>query len=161
MKPVIVGLCAIAAACQDHTRAFTDAEMEELKAEHPGMTEACLGRLRRDGLVAWPARADECFRMQSARHWHGLMGRGFELSRFCPAPASDCDYYSPGETIWMSSSPSAHWPSAVEAVGGVYEVDFIGRRTELPGHFGHQSGYRYEMVVDRVISVKEWTASAK
>ena len=46
-------------------------------------------------------------------------------------------------------------------MGGVYVIDFIGRRTLYPGHYGHMGGWNEEVLVDRIFSIKQIKAPPK
>lgn len=95
---------------------------------------------------------DECFRMDPPRRWKGLWRDEFEGSRFCPAPATRCDFNMPGDLIWLNPERV----SRKEPDGGLYAVEFIGRRTAVKGRFyGHLGGSDYELIVDRFISMKQ------
>lgn len=133
--------------------------MREIRAAYPGMTDACLRKLRWGGIEAMPVATEQCFRMAPAERWRGLWARDFELSRFCPAPARECSYHSPGQQIWLSFSSELSGAEQLPG-GGVYALDFIGRKTADRGHFGHLSMYEHEMVVDRMTSMKQIEAQS-
>lgn len=90
---------------------------------------------------------DECYKMDQPRRWRGVWRNEFEGSRFCPAPAKKCSMSSPGEMIWLDVSKS---PDQT-----LYEVDFIGRRTAVKGRYGHMGGFDHELIVDRMISMRQ------
>ena len=91
---------------------------------------------------------DRCVKMSPEQHWRGVWRNDFEGSRFCPEPATTCDHKTPGERIWLSGTPG-------QPQGGLYQMDFMGRRTMYKGPYGHMGGSDQELVVDRVISMKE------
>ena len=37
---------------------------------------------------------------------------------------------------------------------GLYRIEFIGRRTKVPGYFGHLNTYEHMVIVDRLISIR-------
>jgi len=39
--------------------------------------------------------------------------------------------------------------------GALYAVEFVGRRTAVPGHYGHMGASDYELIVDRFISLNQ------
>jgi hypothetical protein len=82
-----------------------------------------------------------------------LWGQAFELSRFCPAPARQCTYDTPGEEIWLSFAPNVRRPKMDEVE--LRAIEFVGRETLDRGHFGHLGGYDREIIVDRIISLNE------
>ena len=115
-----------------------------------GRVAPCMPR-KQDGWVEIPTA--RCVQMQPPQRWRGLMYADFEISRFCPAPATVCGYGGKRPAIWMSG--------ALRHGLGLYEVELVGRRTVYPGSFGHLSDYDYELVVDRFISTKAIPAEAK
>jgi hypothetical protein len=90
---------------------------------------------------------DQCFKMDPPRRWQGVWRNEFEGSRFCPAPAKKCSYYSPGDRIWLDAQKR---PDET-----LYAVDFVGRRTAVKGRYGHIGGSDYELIVDRMISIRQ------
>jgi hypothetical protein len=98
-----------------------------------------------------PTETEQCFRMEPPRRWMGLWRNEFEGSRFCPAPASRCDFGAPGDDIWLDTRRA----TKREPDGALYAVELIGRRTAFRGHHGHMGGSNLELIVDRFISIKE------
>jgi hypothetical protein len=94
---------------------------------------------------------DKCYKMDPQQHWRGLWRDQFEGSRFCPEPAANCQYNTPGDVIWLD----AERVSRKEPDGALYAVEFIGRRTAVKGHYGHMGGSDYELIVDRFISLDQ------
>jgi hypothetical protein len=131
---------------------YTDAEMQKFRNGTPRLTEACLDKIQKGGIEAL-SEQDECYEMLPAARWRGLWRNDFEGSLFCPAPAKECTNGSSGEAIWLEFKSR---PAAVrEALpGGLYEVDFIGRRT-AHGDGMVAAGYAQDMVVDRLISMRK------
>lgn len=125
------------------------AEVQAIVRANPGMTNACIAAIRRRGLAAMPVDTERCFRMDPARRWTGLWRRGFEVSRFCPAPATACTRGDGG--IWISGVRRRD-----EAAGrsGLFSITFIGRRTAVAGAHGHLNAFRHEIVVDRMIALR-------
>lgn len=125
---------------------------EQIRAALPGITDECVERLQSDDTRSPPT--DQCFEMQEPRPWRGLWRNVFEGSRFCPEPARECGHDTPGERIWLTFSE--HLPqSGFDDFGGLYEMEFVGRRTLNRGHHGHFSQYYHALVVDRVTSMRE------
>jgi len=89
---------------------------------------------------------DQCFRMDPPRRWRGVWRNEFEGSRFCPAPAIKCSFYSPGDRVWLDVSKH---PDQT-----LYAVDFVGRRTAVKGRYGHMGASDHELIVDRMISMR-------
>ena len=140
------------AGCDRPNAQLSSDDVREIRADYPGVTQTCLNRMRIEGIQAMPDRTDACFRMNKAQRWKGLWRDEFEGQRFCPFPARACSYAEPGDNIWLTfggNEPAvARRPS-----GHVYAVEFIGRRTAVPGHHGHFGSFRHEVVVDQLISI--------
>jgi len=141
-------------AVRNHTefaRAL-DEEVANIRAYNPGIKEACLKKVRSGefGANEWMNNAD-CFDMLPAQHWSGLWNSGWEWTNFCPAPATACPIAAEHGDVWLIFAKGAY-PDA-ERLEGIYRIEFVGRRTKVPGYFGHLSQYNHLMVVDRVISI--------
>lgn len=97
---------------------------------------------------------DQCVKMLPAQQYQGFWRNEFEGSRLCLAPASECSFYSEGEKIWLTFAEGA---AAYEPAdfGGLYEIEIMGRRTSYKGPYGHLAGSDHELIVDRVISIRE------
>lgn len=119
----------------------------------PGMTDACLDKVKWGGIEAMPPETDKCFKMLPAMHWRGLWRDQFEGQLFCPSPATRCPALSQRE--WTDIHYESR-PAGVEKdpLGAVYSVEFIGRRT-AQGTPMRAYGYQQEMIVDRWISARE------
>jgi hypothetical protein len=136
---------------------MSEEELAELQAFAPGITAACLEKARFGGINAINSLGvEQCYEMAPARTWRGLWRNDFEGSRFCPEPMKDCGYDTPGDDIWLSYSqglkPQRLWPR--EGTGRMYQVKFIGRLTAKRGHYAHFGSSDYEVVVDRVLSIR-------
>jgi hypothetical protein len=130
-----------------------DAKMEETRQGNPGLKQECLDKERSGqiGAMAWVNNPD-CFEMMPDQRWSGLLEIGWEWSDFCPDPAKKCDWMSE-RGIWMTFAKGAY--QGPELPDGTYRIEFVGRRTKVPGNFGHQGGYEHLMVADRVISIQK------
>ena len=127
--------------------------IEAIRTSDPGMTDKCLNTIRWGGVEALPKGIDKCFEMDKPRRWQGLWLNGFEVSRFCPAPARECADGAPRERIWLTGGASVHLPQYEgQEPAPLYEVEFIGRKTAYPGDYEGMS--QQEMIVDRMISMK-------
>jgi hypothetical protein len=109
---------------------------------------------RPQGDIIGSLPTDECYRMTKPIRWQGLWRNDFEGSRFCPFPAKQCAFGTPGERIWLSMRAGSVTMKN-ERFGGLYEVDFVGRRTAVKGLHGHMGGSDHELIVDRLISMKQ------
>jgi len=154
-SPLAIALSMLLMGCHEQASQISHAQLQELSEGNPGMTKACVEKVRKFGLAVWPLPTEECFQMDEPRRWRGLWGREFELSRFCQEPATECTHYSAGVPIWLSASGAPKW-AANPALDqdSPYAVDFIGRMTAIRGYHGHQGAYPYEIVVDRMISIQ-------
>lgn len=126
-------------------------DLERLIRAEPGLTDACKARLRADGLSALEP-VENCFQMSPRQRWRGLWRNTFEGSRFCAEPATACIADTPGEKVWLSLGDHANLGGRY---GGLYAVEFAGRRTAVPGTFGHLGGSDHELIVDQLISIRE------
>jgi hypothetical protein len=148
---VAIGLLLV--GCHHRQPKVSEAKILAIRASEPGMTDECLNKIRWGGIPATPTAVDQCFKMQPARRWRGVWRNEFEGSRFCPAPATKCSFYSPGDRIWLDA------PKHPDHT--LYAVDFIGRRTAVKGHYGHMGVFDHELIVDRMIAMRQLEAPTK
>ena len=92
--------------------------------------------------------------MSEPKRWRGIMALGEEMRKFCEGETTQCDRSQPGEKVWLSFTKEG-WEQRADVGGGIYRVEFVGRKTIFPGSFGHLSGYDAEIVVDRLVSIKK------
>jgi hypothetical protein len=156
MKPWALVLASMAlVSCDQRQPKLTDDVLQNLKAAMPGITDECFDKARWGGIEAMPSEVDKCVKMEPPKRWIGLWENGFESSRFCPAPARECDGNTAGEYIWLSESSSVQLPAYNgEDRPPLYAVEFIGRKTAYPGPAGHMGMAEQEIIVDRLISMK-------
>ena len=112
--------------------------------------------LRDDKFERGKSITEICYRMTPPERWRGLWRNEFEGSRFCPAPARECSHDTTGERILLEYSfgvTDTRPRKSKVPFGGLYDVDFVGRRTAVKGHYS--SLYDHDLIVDRMISVKE------
>jgi hypothetical protein len=116
------------------------------------MTQKCAEDVRfgRDDALGDTAR---CFKMTKPQRWRGLWLDVFEGQRFCPAPMQKCEDDGENGHIWLRFPQDAK-PFGRVVTGKTYEVEFVGRRTLLPGAHGHMGVSEHEMLVDRIISIR-------
>ena len=118
----------------------------------PGRPFPCAHEQVEDGVKVIASTPTElCVKMLPQQRWTGLWRNDFEGSRFCPEPAKQCTFDSAGERIWLSQTPG-------RPTGGLYEIDFLGRKTMYKGPYGHMGGSDEEIVIDRVLSMNELEA---
>ncbi|EAQ28152.1 hypothetical protein NAP1_11173 [Erythrobacter sp. NAP1] len=94
--------------------------------------------------------------MDKARRWEGLWLDEFEGSRFCAAPADDCTYHSAGERVWLTFAEEirATERPAFDGKIRLYQIEFIGRQTSEPGHFGHAGTSDRKIVVEELLKLE-------
>jgi hypothetical protein len=124
-------------------------EVRLIRQNMPGITSGCLDRIK-DGSSMPPV--DQCFQMGAPKRWRGLWADYFEGQQFCSAPATDCDWAEKGQTVWLSFAKGAR-PKGKSPTETIYQIEFIGRRTWLPGMHGHMGMFTHEIVVDQIISI--------
>ena len=146
-------LGSVSACGQQVPPKLRDQSIRELHNGLPGMTQECLRKVRSGGLVAMPTRVDECFQMLPVQRWRGLWRDDFEGSQFCPNPARNCSFEESGDRIWLSFNDSVRLKGTRPA-GGLYAIEFVGRRTLRRGSYGHMGVFQHEVLVDRLISMK-------
>ena len=149
---VLVSLL-ILTACEKRSADFSDADLKQIRAENPGMTETCFRALRREGMSGWPDSVDGCFEMLPAKRWGGVWNTGWEWSNFCQSPARDCPVYGEPGVMTMEFAPGAY--NGPDISSGLYAIEFVGRRTAKPGGYGHLGQYSHAIVVDRIVSLKK------
>lgn len=131
--------------------AMSDARIESLRADFPGMTQSCVERVRFGGMEAFPNAVDQCFQMTPSQHWAGLWRDEFEGSKFCSAPATQCPDEKDSNNVWLTLGDGVQRPA--ESAGKLYAVEFVGRKTLIRGHHGHLGVSDHEIIVDKIISI--------
>ncbi len=126
--------------------------LQMIRAAYPGMTAACLDRIKYGGIQAMPWNVEDCFQMTSPRRWDGLWHDGYEDQRFCPAPTRQCSYATGRERIWITFKAGTR-PTQGSATGRTFSISFVGRRTLKPGHHGHMGMSVHEIVADKLLSI--------
>jgi hypothetical protein len=146
----------VTAGCErarHRTPEFSEEQMQRLKAADPGITAECLEKLRwgDDQSMA----TDQCYKMDDVRRWRGLWANDFEGSLFCPVPANGCPSDSEDDQIWLEFADPATRAKLPHPGGGLYAIDFYGRRTRYKGLHGHFGMAEHEIIVDRLVSIRE------
>lgn len=159
MSTATMLIAALLLAGCDRPPPKVDAEtLQQIKSEFPGMTPACLKRIKYGGIAAMPSEVQNCFRMTTAQRWSGLWRDDFEGQLFCPAPSHECSYAAEGDRIWISFAPGTR-PRRGDGTGRTFLISFIGRRTLLPGAHGHLGLSSHEIVVDKLLSISPFDVS--
>jgi hypothetical protein len=150
-----IAVAVLLVGCEQRKPAMSDADFEAFKASHPGMKETCLDAVRYGG--DWGSAVDDpdCFENLPPQRWRGLWNSGWEWSIFCPEPAKACPASSADGGIALRFADSAPPPHVPISEGILFQVEFIGRRTKVPGSFSHLGQYKHMMVVDRLISMRQ------
>jgi len=129
---------------------LSDEQIERIRKVDPNMTEACLKIVKYGGIQAISSYED-CERMTQQQRWAGLWRNDFEGSRFCPVPAGECLNTLNGMYVsleWKRDPPGYKDTPP----GGLYAVDFVGRRTLEPDTI--KGAPSETMIVDRLKSIK-------
>jgi hypothetical protein len=126
---------------------LSEGDVQRLTNLFPGMTKACIEKVRVGGVNAMPKRSEDCFEMTPPQHWRGLWFDAFEGSQFCVTPATECSFESKPR-VWIDV------PGRKCCTFGLYEVEFVGRRTKYSGVFGHMGAFDHKIIVDRMISIR-------
>jgi hypothetical protein len=155
LKLLVMALMLSAGCKQQPQRQpkVSEAEIEWMHRNYPGMTAECLEKLKWGGSEALPHREDECFTFSEPKRMQGLWRNQFEGSEYCDGPRECPDAKVTHESfIWLAMrSPLG----GVEDTppGGLYAIDFIGRRSVGVGMFDGMA--KNEVIVDRLLSIKE------
>jgi hypothetical protein len=143
------------AGCNPPTRQISDADMNYYDAELPGMTEECRNKLQFGGIGALPEDTDDCYKMSLPQRWQGLWRNAFESHVFCETPATRCRIEPEADP-----QPAYTWiefkrplDPRIKQAEGLYRIDFIGRRTVVPGNYGYLGLARHAIVVDRLLFI--------
>ena len=146
----VIATALLLVGCQNRKAAMSDADFEAFKSSHPGMTGECLNAVRfgRD----WASTVDDpnCFAMLPQQRWSGLWATNGEYSTFCPDPAKECGMPNRGITLRFTERSYFKKPPPL----GLYHIEFVGRRTKVPGYHGQLDVYAHLLVVDRLISLQ-------
>jgi hypothetical protein len=162
MRRAFLLLAVLISGCGERTSANAYRDWRDRVAASVGVPlfgwGPCGRALRDDKFEPDKSIFEICYRLTQPQRWHGSWRNDFEGSRFCPAPATQCSHDTPGEKISLQYSFGITDTSPSEwkvPPGGLYEVEFIGRRTAVKGHYGHMGASDHAMIVDRMISVRE------
>ncbi|MCW2337930.1 hypothetical protein M2337_002163 [Sphingobium sp. B2D3A] len=157
MKAIfIVPMVSILLGCQQPDPAMSEAEFVAFRKSYPGMVQRCLDEVRSLGFHEWRPEDPECYEMLPAQRWKGLWQHGWEWTNFCPEPAGTCDWMAK-RGIWLTFAKNVVLEEDIPE--GIHRIEFVGRRTKLPGNFGHTDAYEHLMVVDRIIALEPLDAS--
>lgn len=154
--PLCLFALLMLAGCNPLTRQISDADMNYYDAELPGITEKCRNQLQFGGIGAMPKDTDDCYKMSLPQRWQGLWRNAFESHVFCETPATRCKiepYADPQPPYTWIEFKSPVDPRVKQAEEGLYRIDFIGRRTVIPGNYGHLGLARHAIVVDRLLFI--------
>ena len=147
---LVVPVVSVLLGCQQPEPVISDAEFIGFRESNPGMVQACLDEVRYGGFIEWRPNDPDCYEMLPAQRWSGLWEHGWEWTNFCPEPAQTCDWMAKRGT-WLTLADNVELGADIP--DGVHRIEFVGRRTKVPGNFGHTASYEHLMVVDRIISL--------
>jgi hypothetical protein len=102
-------------------------------------------------------RDDQCFKFTKPQRMQGLWRNDFEGSLFCELGTQCSNRQSDGKrprAVWLEMKARLSGRKDTPP-GGLYAIDFIGRRSEYRGMFGHMGMWDGEVIVDRLISIEE------
>lgn len=114
---------------------------------------------------------DRCYKMEAPRKHRGLWIDEFEGQRFIPEGTSPVEWprTDPRTPGWKEQAERARlaniWINAGRVDkrtlrgGGKHYIEFVGRKTLYPGAYGHLGMSGQEIIVDRVISLRDCSAS--
>lgn len=162
IRAAVLLSCVMLAACDQRAPKMSEDELREMQTMFPGMTSECVDKARFGGINAISGLAvDECFEMAPPGRYRGIWRNDFEGSRFCPEPATECGYDTVGDDIWLSYSQSVRSrQSPREGEGGLYQIEFVGRKTAKRGHHGHVGVADFEVIVDQIVSLRPITSAS-
>lgn len=112
---------------------------------------------------------DQCYKMEAARRYRGVWVDEFEGQAFIPEGAKPPEWprSNPKSPEWRKEADRAIAATIwldVERVnlghtrrrdGRKFFIEFIGRKTMYAGNYGHMGMSGQEIIVDRVISLRE------
>ena len=141
--------------CEQPQPAISDEEFIAFRESHPGMVQTCLDEVRFGGFIEWRPDDPDCYEMLPAQRWSGLWEHGWEWTNFCPDPADTCDWMAK-RGIWLEFADNVELDDIPP--DGIHRIEFVGRRTKVPGYFGHAASYEHLMIIDQIISLEPVTA---
>jgi hypothetical protein len=149
---------ALCVGCHKGQPKMTDEQVQKMRTEEPYLTKACIEKLRWNGVEAFDP--ETCIERLPAARWRGLWRDSFEAQVFCPAPAQQCPSKKADDLMWIEVGKR---PAAMRDVlpGGLYAIDFIGRATAHGTPMRAYGMYRQDIVVDRMISIRQVEAPPK
>ena len=153
--------CDGTAGRSSFTDNFDQADVDLLYEMFPGINDHCAKiLLEEERFDDFPDDVRACFEMEEPKRWKGLWLNGFEGSRFCPEPLSECAYETPGDKIWLTFDEANERPELDDDdFGKVYEIEFVGPMTALRGSHGHIGTSDHVVVVERLIRIDEADSS--
>lgn len=102
---------------------------------------------------------DKCIKFDAPQRMRGLWRNEFEGSEFCVEPAQKCSDIDANKRsrplVWLDFAKPGPDSPRPRQYGGLYTVDFIGRRTAYRGAYGQMGGFDEMVLVDRMISMKQ------
>lgn len=158
---LIVLAVALIAGCKPQPQRqpkMSDTQLQLMRSEMPGMTAECLDKVKWGGIEAMPTKVDECFRFSRPQRMQGLWRNQFEGSEFCESSVRQCPSAQVATDLASFTALEMQQPlPGYEDTppGGLYAIDFIGRRSIGLGLFPlGMGGAKNAVLVDRLLSIK-------
>jgi hypothetical protein len=149
---------ADAAPAAEYTPRMPD--FQTIRKFEPGMTDFCIERFLAGDRS--PIPDEKCFKFGAPERMSGTWAAMFEGSQFCPDSWKECAQTdrAPRAAIWLEFAQPLKF-DVKSYIGGLYAIDFVGRRTIYSGHYGHMGVFSHEVIVDRIISMRQLKAPPK
>jgi len=151
MKRLVVLSCLLIFGCHHRQSQLSDGQIKRIRALSPGITSACVERIRWGGIRAMPD-TEHCMGMSSEKHWSGLWRTYFENDRFCKALAKDCNAKSAGTWVSLEAKVVPRVVLDAASPNGLYAVEVIGKETLDADYLENVPKKR--LVVHRFVSIK-------
>ena len=118
---------------------------------------------------------DQCYQMEAPRHYRGVWVDEFEGQRFIPQGTNPPEWPRTNPTfpgwrkqaerarlaaIWLDTS-RINLDRKSGPRGAKRLIEFVGRKTMYPGAYGHLGMSGQEIIVDRMISLRECPARGR
>lgn len=95
----------------------------------------------------------ECYRYDAPKRYRGVWMHEFEGSYFYEGPQKLPQLVSKSGLTWLDARLPPY-PLQPWARYHLVEIEFIGRRTTVPGNYGHGGLSRHEIQIERVIAFR-------
>lgn len=151
MKRFALVSCLFVIACHHAQPQLSDAQLKRIRALSPGITDACLDKIKWGGIRTMPD-TEHCMAIGPEKHWTGLWRTYFENDRFCEAPAKECNATSGGTWVSLEARTVPRVVLNGSSPNGLYAVELVGRETLKADYL--ESVPKKRLVVHRFASIK-------